>query len=72
MKVTKNQQVNFISDHGQKLSGSVVDFTEQAIQVHNDLGLYIITYGQLVVPVIEIKMKSQQYSKEDLELGWWD
>lgn len=68
MTLEKDQQVEFISDHGQKLKGVVVDFNDVAIQVTNVIGTYIISYQQLITsPQIGYK-----HTDEDPYLGWWD
>lgn len=72
MTLSKDQQIEFITDHGQKLKGFVVDFNDVAIQVSNDIGTYIISYQQLVSqPQIGYKQGNYDFV-DDPYLGWWD
>lgn len=72
MILEKNQLINFVTDHGQKLSGYIVDYNEHAIQVRNDIGFHVISHSQIIVPKYTTKNRAYDFTEEDLQVGWYD
>lgn len=66
MKIVKDQQVKFVTDHGQTLQGIVLDFTSDAVQVASVLGFFVVQHKQILPQITEKKTTCST------DLGWWD